>query len=65
LKALRKAAADARRAAERASRELQVAKERRDRAAGVLNDAAAALIAARDRAEEAVRAEREARQALD
>jgi hypothetical protein len=65
LKALRKTASDARRAAERAARDLRVAQERRDRAADALEAAEAALTAASERVEKAARDERAAQQALD
>ena len=53
LESARKAEAGARRVAERAARELQAAQERRDRASDALSAADAALVATRERAEEA------------
>ncbi len=60
----RKAEADARRVAERARRELQVAEQRRDRASKSLRDAETAVAAARKRAAEASLAHRDAQRAL-
>jgi hypothetical protein len=65
LEAARKAEGQARRQAERAARELERAVERRDRAAAGLRDADRAVMSARERAEEAVVAHREAQRALE
>lgn len=62
--AARKAEADARRLAERASRELEAAEQRRDRAAESLREAESAVASARERVEEAAIAHRQAEQAL-
>jgi hypothetical protein len=64
LKAARKAAADARRSAEQAGRELRAAQERRDRAAVALEDAEGALAEARRAADEAGRAREESERVL-
>lgn len=64
LRAARKAASDAGRAAERAARELRAAQDRRDRAAGELEEAEAALAQARERAEQLQAEQRHAEQAL-
>jgi hypothetical protein len=65
LKAARKAEVEARRRADRAKRDVNVAKERRDRAAGALRDAEQALSTARELADEAAREVRAAQQALE
>lgn len=64
LKAARKAAADARRDAQRATRELRAAEQRRERAAAALEQAEAELFEAQGRAEEAGRAQQEAERSL-
>lgn len=64
VKAARKAAADARRAAERAEGELRTAQQRRDRAADALDQAEQGLAAARRRAEQAATARERAERAL-
>jgi hypothetical protein len=64
LKAARKAAADARRAAERASRDLLAAEERRDRAVAALDDAERDLAKAREAASDAARVREQSERAL-
>jgi hypothetical protein len=64
LKAARRTESDARRAAERAEREVQVAQGRRDDAAESLRKAEDALVAAREAAERAKREHDRADQAL-
>lgn len=63
--AARKDEADARRASERAARELELAQERRDRAAEALREAEEALSAAREHARAAAAAHRRAREDAD
>lgn len=65
LRAARRAAADARRAADQTERALRAARQKRDRAAAGLENADAALAEARDRAEEAALAYRQAERALE
>lgn len=65
LEGARRAEAAARRLAGQTTRQVEVAEERRDRAAGALRDADAALAAARERAEEAALGHRRAQHALD
>jgi hypothetical protein len=64
LGAARKAEADARRVADRAGRDLLVAERRRDRASESLREAEAAVAAAREQAEKASLAHRNAQKAL-
>lgn len=64
LKAMRKAAQDARRQAERAAHDLRAAQERRDRAAQLLEKAEAVLADTRQRAEQAALAQRRREQEL-
>jgi hypothetical protein len=64
LTAARKAAEQARRAAERAARELAGIQERRDRAAAQLEAAEVALAEAREKAEQAALAHQESERAL-
>jgi hypothetical protein len=63
-KAAREAESDARRRAERAFRGVEVAEQRRDRAAAALAESEARLVAAREQAEATAAAHNEARQAL-
>jgi hypothetical protein len=62
---VRKAEAEARRRAERASRELEAAEERRDRIAGQLAKAEQALASARVAAKQAAREHEQKRRALE
>ncbi len=64
LKAMRKAAQNARRMAERAARDLDVAMKRRDQAAQMLEKAEAVLADARKRAEQAAEAQKRREEAL-
>jgi hypothetical protein len=64
-KAARSAEAAARRRADRAARDVEVVQERRDRAAGALQEAEEALAAAREVAQEAARELESAQQAQD
>ncbi len=65
LKAMRKAAQDARRLAERAARDLDAAKRRRDQAAQNLDRAEGVLAEARERAEQAMLAQQRREEALE
>ena len=65
LAAARKAESTARRAADRAARELETAQGHRDQLARSLREAEDALAAARERAKDAERKHRRARQGLD
>jgi hypothetical protein len=65
VRAARQAEARARREMEHATKALQVAQERRDRAADQLADAEEKLVSARKRAEDAIDAHRRAEEAID